>query len=449
MLYFPRKRGIYMNNNDLFEKAPVSKAYFKLALPVVLSMVISLVYNMVDTYFVAQTQNTNLVAGVSLCAPIFTLMIALGDIFGIGGSSVISRLFGQKLDEKGKNVSGFCFYGAIVCGILVSIIMILAKNPILALLETNKATLPYASQYYTYMALGATLIIVSLTPSNLMRTEGLATESMIGTITGSIVNIILDPIFILYLNMGAGGAAFATIIGYLASDLVFIYLTLKKSKKLSISLKHTHITKNELTSIFTIGIPASITNLMSSFAMALTNNYLVAYGNDKVAAMGIVLKINMIVLLVMIGFAFGAQPLLGYNYGANNTKRLKEIIKFDLLVEIVFALCTSIILALFTPSFIKIFMKDVSIVQSGTLMLRCLLLSSPCVGIILVFTTLFQSEGKALPAFLLSIGRQGIVLLVCMMLLANVFGYIGIICSQMVTDIITAIIALGLYKAYK
>lgn len=438
-----------MNNNDLFEKAPVSKAYFKLALPVVLSMVISLVYNMVDTYFVAQTQNTNLVAGVSLCAPIFTLMIALGDIFGIGGSSVISRLFGQKLDKEGKNVSGFCFYGAIFCGILVSIIMILARNPILALLGTNEATLPYASQYYTYMVLGATLIIVSLTPSNLMRTEGLATESMVGTITGSIVNIILDPVFILYLNMGAGGAAIATIIGYLASDFVFIYLTLKKSKKLSISLKYTHITRNELISIFTIGIPASITNLMSSFAMALTNNYLVAYGNDKVAAMGIVLKINMIVLLVMIGFAFGAQPLLGYNYGANNTKRLKEIIKFDLLIEIVFALGTSIILALFTPSFIKIFMNDSSIIQSGTLMLRFLLLSSPCVGIILVFTTLFQSEGKAFPAFLLSIGRQGIILLACMIFLANTFGYIGIICSQMVSDIITALIALILYKTYK
>lgn len=139
-------------------------------------------------FFVAQTQNTNLVAGVSLCAPIFTLMIALGDIFGIGGSSVISRLFGQKQDEEGKNVSGFCFYGAIVCGILVSLIMMIARKPILTILGTNQATLPYASQYYTYMALGATLIIVSLTPSNLMRTEGLATESMIGTITGSITN---------------------------------------------------------------------------------------------------------------------------------------------------------------------------------------------------------------------------------------------------------------------
>lgn len=437
-----------MNNNDLFEKVPISKAYFKLALPVVLSMVISLVYNMVDTFFVAQTQNTNLVAGVSLCAPIFTLMIALGDIFGIGGSSVISRLFGQKQDEEGKNVSGFCFYGTIVCGILVSLIMMIARKPILTILGTNQATLPYASQYYTYMALGATLIIVSLTPSNLMRTEGLATESMIGTITGSIINMILDPIFILYLNMGAGGAAIATIIGYFASDLVFIYLTLKKSKKLSISLKHTHITKNEVISIFTIGIPAFITNLMSSFAMAMTNNYLVTYGNDKVAAMGIVLKINMIVLLVMIGFAFGAQPLLGYNYGAHNTKRLKKIIKFDLFVEITFAVITSIILALFTPSFIKIFMNDPSIIQAGTLMLKFLLLSSPCVGIILVFTTLFQSEGKALPALLLSIGRQGIVFAI-FLLLSNIFGYYGIISSQMIADIITAIIALILYKIYK
>ena len=438
-----------MNNNDLFEKAPISKAYFKLALPVVLSMVISLVYNMVDTFFVAQTQNTNLVAGVSLCAPIFTLMIALGDIFGIGGSSVISRLFGQKQDEEGKNASGFCFYGAIVCGILVSLIMMIARKPILTILGTNQATLPYANQYYTYMTLGATLIIVSLTPSNLMRTEGLATESMIGTITGSIINMILDPIFILYLNMEAGGAAIATIIGYFASDLIFIYLTLKKSMKLSISLKHTHITKNEVISIFTIGIPASITNLMSSFAIAMTNNYLVAYGNDKVAAIGIVLKINMIVLLVMIGFAFGAQPLLGYNYGAHNTKRLKEIIKFDLFVEITFAVITSIILALFTPSFIKIFMNDPSIIQAGTLMLRLLLLSSPCVGIILVFTTLFQSEGKALPALLLSIGRQGIVFAISLLLLSNIFGYYGIISSQMIADIITAIIALVLYKIYK
>lgn len=436
-------------NNDLFEKSSIPKAYFTMALPVVLSMVISLVYNMVDTYFVAKTQNTSLVAGVSLCAPIFTLMIALGDIFGIGGSSVISRLFGQKDDDGGKKVSSFCFNSAIACGICVTIIMLLLKTPILNLLGANHETIKHASAYYTYLALGATFIIVSMTPSNLMRCEGLALESMIGTITGSIINIILDPIFILYLNMGAAGAALATIIGYLFSDCLFIYLVHKKSHKLSMSIKDVSISKEHIISIFAIGIPASITNLMQSFSMALTNNYLIHYGTDKVAAMGIVLKINMIVMLVMVGFAFGAQPLLGYNYGAKNTKRLKNIIRFDLIVEITFAVVTSIILALFTPSIIQIFMNKQNIIQAGTPMLRLLLLSSPCAGLILVFTTLFQSEGKALPSFLLSIGRQGVILAFVMIILSSFFGYNGIICSQTVSDVLTALLALVLYKVYK
>ena len=178
--------------NELFEKAPVPKAYFTMALPVVMGMVVSLIYNMVDTFFIARTQNTNLVAGVSLCAPIFTLMIALGDIFGLGGSSVISRLFGEKREEEGKRVSGFCFYAAILCGVAVTLLMLFLQMPILRLLGATEDTMEYARQYYRYMAYGAPFIIVSLTPSNLIRTEGLAVQSMIATVTGSIVNIILD-----------------------------------------------------------------------------------------------------------------------------------------------------------------------------------------------------------------------------------------------------------------
>ena len=158
--------------NDLFEKAPIPKAYFSFALPVVFSMVISLVYNMADTYFIAATGNTNLVAGVSLGAPIFTLMIALGDIFGLGGSSVISRLFGKKMDEDGKRLSVFCFYGAIVCGIVVAVLMILFRATILTLLGAKADTVQYASDYYTWLVIGAPFIILSFTPSNLLRTEG-------------------------------------------------------------------------------------------------------------------------------------------------------------------------------------------------------------------------------------------------------------------------------------
>lgn len=435
--------------NELFEKSKVSKAYFTLALPVVLSMVISLIYNMADTYFVAKTQNTNLVAAVSLCAPLFTLMVALGDIFGIGGSSIISRLFGQKKDQEANSVNGFCCLGAIVCGVTVTILMLLFKNPLLNLLGANTETMSYASSYYTIIAIGATFIIFQLSPSNIIRTEGLAKESMLGTILGSIINIILDPIFILVLNLGAKGAAIATIIGYIASDILFIYFMNHRSNKLDFKFKKYQISKQEFQQILSIGIPASTTNLMASLATTITNRYLVTFGNDKVAAMGIALKVNMIIMLIMVGFAFGAQPLIGYNYGAKNKERLHQIIRFDILVEVIFAICTSIILGIFAPNIIHCFMQDTQIIETGSTMLRCLIISSPCLGLILVFTTLFQSEGKALPALILSISRQGIIYILIIFIFSQTLGYTGIIISQAISDILTALLAILIYMKSK
>ena len=438
-----------MNENELFEKAPIPKAYFTMALPVVFSMVVSLIYNVVDTYFIAKTQNASLVAAVSLCAPLFTLMIALGDIFGIGGSSVLSRLFGQKENDMARNASGFCLYGSIVCGIFVTCILFLFKNPILHFLGASEETIVYASQYYKYIALGSTFIIVSLTPSNLIRTEGLATSSMVGTIIGSVVNIILDPLFIFTLNMGAGGAALATILGYFVSDIVFLYLTKTKAKRLTLSIKEAKIPKKIIKDIFVIGIPASLTNIVASLGQTLMNRSLIVYGNENVAAMGIALKVNMIILLVMVGFAFGAQPLLGFNYGAHNTERLKKLIKFDMMVELSFSIVTALILAIFAPSIISLFMKNQEIISIGSSMLRWLILTGPCVGIILVFTTLFQSEGKGIPALILSIARQGVIYALCLFFASKLFGLQGIIASQALSDVFTLMIALLIYKIYK
>lgn len=431
--------------NELFEHAPVPKAYFTMALPVVMGMVVNLVYNIVDTFFIARTQNAQLVAGVSLCAPIFTLMIALGDIFGLGGSSLISRLFGEKKDEEGKRASGFCFYAAILCGVLVTILLLLLKTPVLHLLGATDETIWYAGQYYQYLALGAPFIIVALTPSNLIRTEGLALQSMAATILGAVVNIILDPVFIFGLNMGAGGAAIATVIGNAASVVLLVYFVRTKSRKLTVSPKNIKISGAAVASILAIGIPASVTNIMQSFGIGLTNRFLAGYGTEKVAAMGIAMKVNMIVVLVMVGFAFGAQPLLGYNYGAGNKKRLREFIRFDLMVEIGFAIVCALVLALLAPQFVRLFMKDELIVQSGSLMLRCLLISSPMIAVVLVFTTLFQAEGKALSALILSISRQGVIFACCIAVLKMLLGYMGVICAQAVSDVITGVIALALY----
>ena len=190
--------------NYLFEKMPVPKAYMKLALPVVLS---------IDTYFIALTGVQELVAGVSLVAPMFTLMIAFGDIFGLGGSSVISRLLGEKKDNEAKKTCAFCIWISLVFGLCISAILLLFRTQILGLLGVGKDTYQYANAYYTWIAIGAVSIIFSMVPSNILRTEGLAVQSMAGSIIGSIVNIIFDPIFIFGLNQGAAGAAMATVLG--------------------------------------------------------------------------------------------------------------------------------------------------------------------------------------------------------------------------------------------
>ncbi len=431
--------------NEIFEVMPVRKAYMKMALPVVLSMVISLIYNMVDTYFIAKTGNTNLVAGVSLGAPIFTLMIALGDILGLGGSSVISRLFGEQRVEDGKRLSVFCFYGALLGGIVVTGVLLLFRSPILYLLGADADTFYYTSQYYTWIALGAPFLILNFTPSNLLRSEGLATQSMTGSILGAVVNMLLDPVFIFGLGMGAGGAAIATVIGYICGDLYFVWILLTKSQKLSIQPKLLHITFAELGAILAIGFPASITNLMQSLGITLTNRFLLTYGNDKIAVMGIVMKINMIAVLILVGFAFGGQALVGYNYGSGNRKRFHEIVAFSYRFEAGLALIISALLFILAPLLIHAFLKDPTLEKTGIVMLRFQLSGMIFVAVVLISTCVFQATGKAIGALILSASRQGVIFAVVLFIASRSAGYYGILASQPLADLLTAVIAMLLY----
>ena len=432
--------------NELFESASVPKAYMKLALPVVLSMMVSLVYNMVDTYFIALTGKQELVAGGSLAAPIFTLMIAFGDIFGLGGSSLISRLFGEKREEEAKRASAFCLWAAIGFGIFVTIVLLVFRTPILKLLGTDAATFEYAGEYYTWIAVGAASIILGLVPSNILRTEGLAMQAMAGSILGSIVNIILDPVFIFGLGQGAAGAAMATVIGNVIADVYYIYVMNKKAKRLSVSLKEIKIPGTMIRDILVIGIPASITNLMQSIMIMITNHYLIAYGTDKVAAMGIALKANMISAFILVGFAFGGQPLVGYNYGARNKKRLKEILRFAYLFEAGLALVFTISISVFAPAIIKIFMNQSDIITNGAMMLRFQQLGMVFMAVTLVSTCVCQSVGSAAGAFALSISRQGVLYAISLMVLNAIFGYTGIIATQACADVLTAVIALAIIR---
>lgn len=428
-------------NNELFKDQKIPLLYIKLSLPLVFSMVITLIYNLADTFFVAQTNNTNLVAGVSLGAPLFTFLMALGNVFGQGGCSLISRLMGQKEADAVRRVSAFCLYGALLCGVVIAVVLLLFRSPILQVLGTSADTLSYASQYYTWLSIGSPVVVASFIHSNLLRSEGMSKESMIGTVGGAVVNIVLDPILISVVGLGAAGAAIATIIGYAFSVVFFAWIVHRKSQNLSLNIRECRISKTFLRQIFGIGIPAALSNVMQSAAVIMMNQFLLPFGNEKIAAMGIVLKVNMIALLILVGLTFGGQPLYGYYYGAGDRKKLKELFQFCLRFIGIVSLLLSVVIFLAAPIFLNIFMDNSQIVADGTIMLRLQVITMVVVGFVLLITILCQSIGEVVGSFILSISRQGIVFLVVLMVSYWLFGYYGILISQAVSDIITAVIA--------
>lgn len=432
--------------NKLFTETCVPKAYLSLSLPLVLSMVVTMIYNLADTYFVAQTNDTNLVAGVSLGLPIFTLLMAFGNILGQGGSSLISRLLGKNEFEDVRRVSSFCFYITLFIGVFITALMLVFKLPILNLIGADPETFQYASDYYIYLAIGAPAIMLSFIHSNLLRSEGLSRESMIGTVGGAVVNIILDPILISVLDRGAGGAAIATVIGYLFADVFYLIIVVRQSQNLSMNPSQILIPAQYIAQITGIGIPAAISNLMQSVAVILLNQFLLPYGNDKIAAMGIVIKVSLIAFLVLTGFAFGGQPLFGYYYGASMKDKLRELLSFDVKFISTVAVVLTAGTYILAPQIMAVFMDDVRIVSDGTQMLRWQVISMVFVGLVLLATVMFQSLGKPAGSLLLSLSRQGIVFLVILLIASRALGYAGIIASQAMADVITAGISFILFR---
>ena len=427
---------------NLFESMPVPHAYLKLSVPVVLAMVLSVVYNMVDTWFISLTDDTNLVAGVSVCAPIFVLAIAMGDIWGLGGSSLISRLLGQKKDDDAGEVSSFCLYAAFGTGLVFMALLLLFQTPILQMLGANDESMPHASAYYFWIAVGTPFIILSMIPNNQLRTEGLASLGMWGAVAGTVANIALDPLFIFTLKMGAAGAAIATSLSNALSCVLYVIIIRKKCRVINMDIKKCRNAGRFTSQILRIGIPASVTNIMSSLSMMLINHKLEPFGNDRIAAMGIAMKVNMICLMTLIGFAFGGQPLFGYCYGNKDSVRFRKTLKFAYMLEVGLGLFFAVSLFLSAPFLMQRFLDDPGVIKNGVLMLRFMQISSLLVGVSLVATCVCQAVGHASGALILSLSRQGIVFFITITALSAMFGFTGILLAQPASDLITGIISI-------
>lgn len=444
-----------LKNIDVFENAPVPKAVLKLALPTVLSMIVSVFYNMVDTFFVGQLNDPDQVAAVSIATPVFLFLMAAGNIFGIGGSAFISRSLGEKKFDRVKNISSFCLYAGIVVGILGGIVLFVFADPILTACGTSRYTIGYARSYLRWVAIGGPAIVVSTAYTNLIRGEGEAKSSMVGMMAGTIGNILLDPIFILpkigpipCLGLGVAGAAIATVLGNIISIVFFLAHVISKKSVLTLSPKCFTVKNGILAGVLAIGGPASLTNILMSISNIIMNKLLstVPYvGDIAVASMGVAMKANMLVIFIQLGIGMGIQPLVGYNYGAKNFKRMKSVMKFSMLMNVIVGSILTVVYFAFAPQIVQIFIKNEGVAILGAKMLRALQFSCPIIGILFVFNFTFQAMGKAKEALLLAISRQGLVFLPSVFILRALFGLSGLIYAQPIADGISVVLSLVVF----
>ena len=434
-----------MDENELMGSLAVPKAVAQMAVPSVISSLVTVVYNMADTFFVGQTGDPLQVAAVSLTNPIFILMMAFANMFGMGGSAVLSMAMGEKNEARVRQASSFVTYASLLVGVMFAVILIVFMDPILAVFGANAETYDFARGYTLHIAWGAPFIIWSAAASFIVRAEGASREAMVGSMIGTIANIILDPIFITTLGQGTAGAAIATSIGNIMASAYYLWYFLKKSRVLSIRLSDFTWRERFFSRICSAGLPTAIFSALMSVSTIVLNQMLVVYGNAPVAAIGIVFKANMFITFLQMGLANGVQPLLGYNYGAGNMARFRQVERFTKKCCLVVGVLATALYFVLREPIIRIFIDDDQVVAYGVQMLIAYMVSGPVIGILFVNMNCMQSVGHALGATVLSILRQGVLLIPLLYLLEAFLGLNGIIFGQSVTDYIAVILSVGMW----
>ena len=437
-----------MNKDDkriytLSEEAP-AKAVIKLGVPLIMGMMIMVLYNLVDTYFIGLMHDDYQLAAVNLAYPVMMISIAISNMVGTGAASLIARSFGAGNKEKANHTLTVGFSLTVLNSLIVTVIGIALLSQIVTGLGAKENTFYYTCQYTFIILLGSIFTMGNYTFGQLLRAEGSARYSIIGMVLGTVVNIILDPIFIFVLGMEIRGAAIATIIGNASGMVASIMLYATGKSLLKPELKYILPTAEILKEIFWVGVPATLETLLTSVAYIVNNNLAVGYGELTVAAMGVAQKILSLGNYIYQGFAAGTQPLMGYNYGAKNYKRMMSILKSGVTVVSSVELCVMAIFGIFAPQLIGLFTQSPEVITTGAMVLRTIMFILPFVGAISMSRTSFQAMGQPQYAFGITLVRQLFLYVPLLLLLNHIFGFQGMIKAQPITEIIMMVVSVTL-----
>ncbi len=446
------------NKIDLFERIPIPKAVARLAIPTILSSLVMVLYNLADTYFVGMLNDPVQNAAVTLAAPVLLAFNAVNNLFGVGTSSMMSRALGRKEFETVKKSSVFGFYCALAFALMFSLLCTVFKQPLLILLGATPKTIDATAAYMKWTVnFGAAPAIMNVVMAYMVRSEGAALHASLGTMSGCLLNIFLDPIFILpgSLNMGAAGAGLATFLSNCFACCYFFVLMFIKRKNtyVCINPRRFAIRKAIVFGICGVGIPASIQNLLNVTGMTILNNFASSYGEDAVAAMGITQKVNTVPMQIALGLSQGIMPLVSYTYASGNHKRMKNTIFFTGKIVVGFTASVFLIYYIGAGGVISLFMKNEAIIAYGTRFLRGFCLGLPFLCMDFLAVGVFQAVGMGREALIFAIMRKIILEIPALYLWNYLFPLYGLAYAQFTAEVVLAtaavIVLARLFKRLK
>jgi len=427
---------------EAFHSMPVSQAVVKNALPAMITMLMFLVYNLADTLFIGMTKNPYLVASISLCMPLFMAFTAFANIFGMGGTSVISRAMGENRCQYAKRVSSFCTWTGLAVGVILSAVFLLFSKPILNGLGASSNTLAFAQDYLRIVAFSGPFILLSGTFSKILMADGQPKKAMMGSTLGNLLNLILDPIFILWFHWGIIGAAVATLISNIISAgyYIFYFLKYKNLSSLSINIKDYSAKDKICFNVLSIGIPAALGALIMGVSTMFINKFMAGYGDMALAGIGVATKITMITSMICMGIGQGVQPLLGYCIGAKDTEHYYKTLRFSLIFALLVGVAMTLLCYLFTGQIVGAFLSDEKAFDYAFKFGRIFLTTSSLFGVFYVLVNSLQAMGAAIPALIVNISRQGLIFIPTMYALNMLIGIDGLAWAQPVADILSLVL---------
>lgn len=416
-----------------FEEAPIAKSVTHFAVPMMLGMSMSVVYSILNAYFIGTLNNTAMLTALALTLPLFAIIMALGNLIGIGSGAFISRLLGEKRYHDVKHVSSFAFYSSLLLGLIVVVVGLPLLDPIVQFLGANSESFAFTRDYVMIMLAGSPFIILFFMLENIVRSEGAANTSMIGMILSVIVNIILDVFVIFVFHWGVIGVASATVISNLVASGYYAFHIGYKSQFLTISIKALKVTKEIVSNVFKIGVPVFIMCLFMGAMSLIFNRFLIQYGEQAVAGFGISSRLLQFPECILMGLCEGVVPMIAFNFAANK-ERMKATITFTLKAIMILATTFGIIVYLISDHLIGLFTNDPQLIEMGSYILHVTFLSLFITGITVLFTGIFQATAQGTAAFIMSI-IQGITLIPVLYIANQMNGFHGVVWSLVISDV--------------